>query len=47
VEGTYLNNQPQAQKADEVCNHTHTHTHTHTTPKATHQVMSHLYMVLI
>jgi len=27
--------------------HTHTHTHTHTTPKPTHQVMSHLYMVLI
>lgn len=26
VEGTYLNNQPQAQKADQVRNHTHTHT---------------------
>lgn len=24
VEGTYLNNQPQAQKADQVCIHTHT-----------------------
>lgn len=43
VEGTYLNNQPQAQKADQVRNHTHTHT----APEATHEAICHSYVALI